>query len=74
MTTARVVTTLLRLMPVVLAVYSSDDPCGRHVAGREPCPRFSPRGDFSIALPICSVCFTTLTKACVATIIVRQIP
>ncbi len=36
-------------MPVVLAVYSSDDPCGRHVAGPEPCRRFSPRVDFSIA-------------------------
>ena len=52
MTTARVVTTILRFMPVLPAVYSSDDPCGRHVAGREPCRRFSPRVDCSIALDL----------------------
>src|SRR5207249_4375552 len=48
--TAKVVTTILRLMPVLLFVYSSDDLCGRHIAGREPCRRFSPWVDFSIAL------------------------
>src|SRR5437764_12141945 len=50
MTTARVVTTILRLMPVIHAVYSSDDPCSRHVG--EPCRCFSPRVDFSITLDL----------------------
>ena len=35
MTTARVVTTILRLMLVMHVVYSSDDPCGRHGAAGE---------------------------------------
>ncbi len=44
MATARVATTILRLLPVF--VYGSGDPCGRYVA----------RYDFSIALdPYCNV-------------------
>src|SRR5581483_6333320 len=40
MATARVATTILRLLPVF--AYSSGDPCGRHAHPRSPCLISSP--------------------------------